>query len=844
MQIVENKALLLNLRTAEKAQAIVDTIPRATHIRGEGNLVLVPWKLEEALVLKNFKIKGVPSPILREYDWPGFSKPFDHQRKTASFLTLHKRCFCLSEQGCVDADTEYLSPTGWKRIADYTSGAVAQYHPETGSIEFVTPTEFVKLPCSDMIRIKTKYGVDQLLSPEHRVLLTNAGGGREVVSAEELLRRHDERRAGNKAKRRKGQIGIAHAQIPAAYDWAGGPGIPLSDEELRVMVAVIADGHFGKTTSRCVIRIKRERKVQRLHALLSAAAIPYTVREQNTATAQGFTVFTFDAPRRIKFYDACFWEATPAQLRVILDEVFHWDGTHRPAAKANQFFSTNRESADFIQFAANATGHVARITEDTHRKTPCFIVTVRKDGGRGLYLNSNTDIMWREPSTDGFKYCFSVPSTFLLLRRNGCVFASGNTGKTPSAIWASDYLLKKKAIKRVLVICPLSIMESAWRNDLFRFAMHRSVGVAHGSVEKRRKVIAADTEYVIINFDGVQTVLPELQAGGFDLIIIDEATALKDPGTKRWKMISSLVRPDVWLWAMTGTPAAQSPVDAYGLAKLVCPERVPKYIGGFRDMVMQRLTQFKWVPKPSANDTVYKALQPAIRFTKAQCLDLPDLLFATRYVPLTKMQERYYEMMRKQMIVQAAGEAITSVNAAVNLNKLLQISSGAVYSDDKEVIEFDCSNRVEVLKEVIGESSHKVLVFVPFRHAIEMLEKELTKAGYTVGVIHGGVSSSARNALFQQFQNTPDPRVLIIQPQAASHGVTLHAANTVVWWGPVTSFETYAQANARVHRAGQKNPCLVVHLEGSPVEKKLYAALSNKDRNHVDLMELYRSITE
>lgn len=512
MQIINNKALLLNLKTREKAEAIVNTIPKASHVDGPGNQVVVKWDLDSARVLRNFKIKNVPSPILRDYNWPGFSKPFAHQEKTAEFLTLHKRAFVLSEQG---------------------------------------------------------------------------------------------------------------------------------------------------------------------------------------------------------------------------------------------------------------------------------------------------------------------------------------TGKTPSAIWASDYLLAAGEVKRVLVICPLSIMQAAWQNDLFRFAMHRSVGIAHGTRQKRVDVINSGVQYVIINFDGVQTVFDDVDAGGFDLIIIDEATALKNASTARWKTIHKLVKPDTWLWLMTGTPAAQSPVDAFGLARMVCPERVPKYVGAWKDMVMQRITQFKWIPKPRANEYVHKALQPAIRYTKAECLDLPDILYATRHVPLTAMQEKYYETLRKQMIFEAAGETITSVNAGVNLNKLLQVSAGCVYSDDGQVVDFDVSNRVDVLKEVIGESSHKVLVFVPFRHTIEMLRENLTKDGITVDIIHGGVSSTKRADVFREFQNQPDPRVLIIQPAAAAHGVTLHAANTVVWWGPITSFEVYAQANARVHRAGQKNPCLVVHLEGSPVERKLYAALSTKEESHFNLMELY-----
>ena len=102
---------------------------------------------------------------------------------------------------------------------------------------------------------------------------------------------------------------------------------------------------------------------------------------------------------------------------------------------------------------------------------------------------------------------------------------------------------------------------------------------------------------------------------------------------------------------------------------------------------------------------------------------------------------------------------------------------------------FDASIRLAVLKEVIDEASHKVLIFVPFRHTIEIVAEELRK-DYTVDVIHGGVSAGKRTEIFKRFQETKDPRVLVIQPQAASHGVTLHAADTIVYWSPVMSVET------------------------------------------------------
>ena len=435
-----------------------------------------------------------------------------------------------------------------------------------------------------------------------------------------------------------------------------------------------------------------------------------------------------------------------------------------------------------------------------------------------------------------------VTSSFFTMHRKAFCFNEQGTGKTASVIWAADYLLTKGVIRRVLVICPLSIMESAWRNDLFKFAMHRRVDIAYGKPEKRREIIAGDAEFVVINYDGLEIVQTAIAKGKFDLIVIDEANAYKNPSTRRWKVLNTLIKPDTWLWMLTGTPASQSPVDAYGIAKLVRPEGVPRFFGGFRDQVMHKITQFKWVPKLDSEQIVHRALQPAIRFTKEQCLDLPEMTYVTRDVPLTAQQEKYYELLRRRLIVQAAGEEITTVNAAASLNKLLQLSGGAVYSDTGEVVQFDVSNRLAVLREVIAESSHKVLVFVPYRHSIELVADDLRKHGYPTAVIHGSVSAGKRTEIFERFQTKDDLQVLVIQPQAASHGVTLHAANTIVYWSPVMSVETYLQANARVHRAGQKNPSVVVHLQGSGVEKRMYAMLENKVDIHNKVIDLYGEV--
>lgn len=429
---------------------------------------------------------------------------------------------------------------------------------------------------------------------------------------------------------------------------------------------------------------------------------------------------------------------------------------------------------------------------------------------------------------------------FLSINRRAFCFNEAGTGKTSSVIWAADYLMTHADVKRVLVICPLSIMFSAWQADVFKTAMHRSVAVAHGSADKREKIINGEYEFVVINFDGVGVVRDAIANANFDLIVVDEANAYKSPSTARWKTLAKILKPSTRLWMLTGTPASQSPIDAFGLAKLVCPQNVPKFANAWRDKVMNQLSRFKWVPKRTAKDDVFKALQPAIRFAKADCLDLPEVMYQTREVPLTTQAQKYYKSLKEEMLIQAAGEQISAVNAAANLNKLLQLSGGAVYTDKHEVVEFDITPRLTELENIIDETEHKLIIFVPYRHTIQIVSEHLTKIGITNEVINGAVSATERSNIISRFQTTPDPRILVIQPQSASHGVTLTSANTVVFWSPVMSVETYLQCIARIDRVGQVNKMTVVHLQGSDVERKMYKMLQAKVDSHEKLVDLYK----
>ena len=433
-------------------------------------------------------------------------------------------------------------------------------------------------------------------------------------------------------------------------------------------------------------------------------------------------------------------------------------------------------------------------------------------------------------------------SAFLTMNRRAFCFNDPGTGKTLSALWAADYLMNRGDVRRVLILCPLSIMHSAWMGDIGNSIIHRSAVVAHHAQSSRRiEMNQQKYEIVIANYDGLNLIANEINNDGrFDLVIVDEANAYKNPSTRRWKALASIIKPETYLWMMTGTPASQSPVDAYGLARLVNPNGVPKFQTAWRDKVMNKITMFKWAPKPDAREKVFMALQPAIRYTKAQCLDLPPVITVTREVPMTPQQNKYYRLLKEQMLAQAAGETISAVNAGVVVSKLLQISCGAAYTDDREVVEFDAAPRLNVLGEILEETSRKVIIFALFRSSIETIVTHLTKQGYGVGQIHGDVTATKRGQIINDFQTTDNTRVLVLQPQATAHGITLTAADTVVFFGPLMSVEQYVQCIARADRKGQdSDKVTVVHIESSPIEKKLFKAMNTKVNDSILLTDMF-----
>lgn len=802
-------------------------------IREEMDKVLEIRKLErEALDIKRANVPAEAAAF------PFKKPPYQHQLK-AFMLSRDREAFgYFMEMGCVSADTEYLSPTGWKRMDEYDGGPVAQYHPENGTAEFVQPLEYVKKPCSEMYHFHHSRGLDQLVSEEHRMLVINRKREFEVIQAADLAEKHWNTPSG------------AKEQFETTFVLTGTPGIPLSDGDLRLMVAVMADGSFpshSPHTRSCAVRLKKERKKIRLRELLNAAGVDYT--EQ--IAEDGFSRFGFKAPIRKKVYDEFFWPATEEQRRLIAEECVHWDGSARKSG-ASEFFSSVKQSADFIQFCFSSTGRRATVYEG--RPGEFEVHAVGTGRTRNFLCMGKVE---RIPSPDGYKYCFMVPSTFLVFRRNGCTFVSGNTGKTKVGIDNAAYLFANGKIDQILIIAPNGV-HTQWITEQLPdhmpdFIEYEATWYESGGTKKVKerldKVLGTKDKLRIIaqhvesfSYKSGMEFAYNFLLSGRTLVILDESSRIKNPQATRTKNIIKLRDLAPYRRLMSGSPVTKGAEDLYAQFLFLHPDILG--FSSFYTFANRYLVMGGWENKQIVGYKNMEELQNRIdghtlRVLKSDCLDLPERTYTNRLVEMTPEQEKLYTQMRDDFLVELENGAILDAPLAITrLLRLQQILCGHLPGETEASTGWlqIPTNRTKVYMEVVGEAKDhsKILTWCRFRADAQVVAKSLKEAGIGY-VIYAGTSEQRTEAI-RQFREDPDIRVFIANPATAGIGLNLTVSNVTIWYSLSFDLEQYLQANDRNHRIGQKNPVTYVHLETpNTIDTKLIKSLVSK-KNIADMI--------
>lgn len=435
-----------------------------------------------------------------------------------------------------------------------------------------------------------------------------------------------------------------------------------------------------------------------------------------------------------------------------------------------------------------------------------------------------------------------ITAAMLTEQSRAYVLNEFGTGKTRSVIWAADYLRSRGGMGRVLVAAPLSTLTPVWETELFRLLPRAKVQVLHGDRRTRLERLQEDAEFYIINHHGLKLIRDDLIKRGFDIFVIDELAVFRNRRTELWNAADKIIRSGIkYTWGLTGSPTPKAPTDAWAQVRLLTPQRVTTSFTRFKDQTMRQVSQFTWIKRSNAATIVHDAMQPSVRFSLDDVMELPETTYQTRKVDLEPDAAKAYKILFDKMaMLTQKGETVTAVNEGVLQSKLLQVSLGYIYTDHKAgVIRLPNDSRLDAIREAVEGTSRKSIVFAPFIHALDHLADYLGQY-VTVEKIHGQTSVGRRNEVFRKFQNESEPRCIVAHPGCMSHGLTLTSANLIVWAGPVNSYETYEQANARIIRPGQSHKTLVVHIEGTPVERLCYRRLAERGTFQGMLLELFQ----
>lgn len=422
---------------------------------------------------------------------------------------------------------------------------------------------------------------------------------------------------------------------------------------------------------------------------------------------------------------------------------------------------------------------------------------------------------------------------FLVSHPHAFCFNGLGLGKTLSALWALDYLMQQGAVRRALIIAPLAVCRNVWEAELFKTLPRRQVSILSGtSAQKKANAARSQTEIIVVNPESLPLVASGL-AGRVDCIIVDEATKFKNAQAKRWKCLHDLTTDVPYLWLMTGTPSPQSPMDAYGLLRLVRK----KYISAsqWRNMTMLHISRFRWVDKPDAHDTLAAWLRPAVWFRREDCVDMPETPVPIRIpVELSPEQQKLTrELTEEARALVGDDYTISAPNAAVVVSKIMQVQAGGVYATDAEGERYAHSVPApayyDAIEEFVEQADTGVLILTSFRASARAIAGHLEKAGYTCARVDGGVPHKDRQDAIRRMSEGA-LKALVAVPGTMSHGVDglQFGARFVLWASPTYSAESYEQTIGRLVRTGQKREVVVGQIVTSPLANRLYDRLESK----------------
>lgn len=443
------------------------------------------------------------------------------------------------------------------------------------------------------------------------------------------------------------------------------------------------------------------------------------------------------------------------------------------------------------------------------------------------------------------KYCINRVLTSQALG----LFLDMGLGKTVITLTAvNDLKYNRFAVSKVLVIAPKKVAEATWQKEkekwehlkLLRFS------TVLGTKQKRIRALNTPADIYVINRDNVVWLVDYYRnQWPFDMVIVDESSSFKNHQSKRFKALKN-VRPHIKrIVELTGTPAPNGLLDLWAQVYLLDQgERLGTKITGFRERYFEpdqrnRDRVFSYAPKAGADERIQQLIGDICVSMKAKdYIELPDITQNTVPVTLDNEAQKSYQKLEREMLLEVDESTIDAGSAAVLTNKLLQLSNGAVYDGDRNIIEIH-NNKIEAFMELIeGLAGKPALVFYNFQHDRERIKKALSKTNLRVREL--------KTPQDEQDWNDRKIDILLAHPASAAYGLNLQqGGNHVIWFGLNWSLELYEQANKRLHRQGQTEKVIIHHLTVSgSVDEDVVAALESKSGTQNDLMNALKARIE
>ncbi|WP_145437701.1 SNF2-related protein [Staphylococcus haemolyticus] len=421
------------------------------------------------------------------------------------------------------------------------------------------------------------------------------------------------------------------------------------------------------------------------------------------------------------------------------------------------------------------------------------------------------------------------------------LFLDMGLGKTVSTLTAFSEL-QLLDTEKMLVIAPLNVAKDTWADEISKWEhlKHLRVSKILGTPKQRIAALRQDADIYITNKENTKWLCEQYKKDWpFDMVVIDELSTFKNPSSQRFKAIKKKLPLVKRFVGLTGTPSPNSLLDLWAQVYLIDRgERLETAFSRYRERYFRATHQvsdhvYNWELREGSEDLIYKQIEDiALSMKASDYLDMPERIDTKQVVTLSNKERKLYDELEKYYILEDETDGTIVAQSGASLSqKLLQLSNGAVYTDDEEVRQIH-DRKLDKLEEIIEEAQGQpILVFYNFKHdkdrILERFDDVLTldDKGY------------------KDKWNSGKAKILLAHPASAGHGLNLQqGGHIIVWFGLTWSLELYQQANARLYRQGQEHTTIIHHImTENTIDQRVYQALQNKELTQDELMKAIKA---